>query len=156
MSKPERCSVDQLKDSEKDEDLTTSGNNRTNNSLIFSIANWPNIRPHKSKTGRIKRGTAGQICGRILADFEQNEGPKKIYCVPPLILFNSREVLEILFSHSHDKKSIFFLIPNSLKLKKWKLLEEIFFLSGRPICSSGLAENFCKEFATLLVLFFRI
>ncbi len=40
-----------------------------------SVANRPIVRPHVKK-GRIKSGAAGQICGRILADFEQKRAEK--------------------------------------------------------------------------------
>jgi hypothetical protein len=46
-----------------------------------------------------------------------------------------------------ETKQFFFLSPNSFK--KWKLLGDKFFLSPRPNFSSSLAENFCKELATL-------
>ncbi len=44
---PERCCVDELKDSEEEEDLTTPEKERFFG--LISVANWPIVRPHKSK-----------------------------------------------------------------------------------------------------------
>jgi hypothetical protein len=72
-----------------------------------SVANWPIVRPQKSKRAK---GEAGQIRSQILANFEQ-KGPKrgrtylKRNYFPPLILSNSREVQDIKkFSRSHKRQ----------------------------------------------------
>jgi hypothetical protein len=83
-----------------------------------------------------------------LDDFEQKRAEKDPNFIkivfPPHILSNSREVKEI--SPLTQTKIVFF---GPKFLQKVKITGDRIFSFKRPNFSSGLAEKFCKELATL-------
>ncbi len=95
------------------------------------------------KRGQIKSVAAGQICGLILADFEQ-KGPKRGRKIVSVLL--SSIILgkfeKYYFLTHTDKKTVFFLKPKFLQ--KVKITMGSNFFPQRPNFSFGLADRFCQ------------